>query len=69
MVSMSERNSLDARYTKMKAEGLVDVKFLLGNPAEATSEEVCREVNAMYAAVDRGDCKSLDFGDRSGTIQ
>lgn len=69
MVSTSERNSLDARYAKMKACGLVDVKFLLGNTAEATSEEVCREVNAMYAAVDRNDMKSLDFGDRTLSIQ
>jgi hypothetical protein len=68
MASMTERASLDARYTDMKAKGLVDVKFLLGNPAEATREELCREVNAMYDALDRGESKLLDFGDRTAEI-
>ena len=66
-MAMTERTCLADRYTAMKADGLVDVKFLLGNPAEATSEEVFREVNAMYEAVGRGETKPLDFGDR--TIQ
>lgn len=69
MASMTERESLADRYTSMKAKGLVDVKFLLTNPAEATGEEVCREVNAMYEAVERGDAKPLDFCDRTRTIQ
>lgn len=57
--------TLAARYEKMAANGLVDVKFFLGNAGEATTEQVCREVNALYEAVDRGDCEPLDFGDRS----
>lgn len=65
MSSTAEHSSLAARYESMKANGLVDVKFLLSNPAESTSEEVCREVNAMYEALERGDAKALDFGDRS----
>lgn len=67
-MAMSERTSLADRYAAMRAEGLVDVKFLLVNPAEATSEEVCREVSAMYEALERGDARLLDFGDRT-TIQ
>ena len=68
MASMTERATLDARYADMKAAGLVDVKFLLGTPAEATSEELCREVTAMYQALERGEFKSLDFGDRTPAI-
>ncbi len=61
-----ERDNLAARYDKLAAErGLVDVKFFLRNAGEATTEQVCREVNAMYAAVDRGECETLDFADRS----
>lgn len=65
MTSMSERDQLAARYENMAAGGLVDVKFFLGNAGEATTEQVCREVNAMYAAVERGECEPLEFGDRS----
>ena len=68
MASMTERASLDARYATLKADGLADVKFLLGNPAEATREELCREVNAMYDALDRGESKLLDFSDRTAEI-
>lgn len=62
----SERKTLADRYARMQAEeGLVDVKFLLSNAAEATTDEVYREVNAMYEALDRGEAKDLDFGDIS----
>lgn len=62
----SERAKLANRYEQMKAEsGLVDVKYFLSNSGEATTEQVCREVNAMYAAMERGDAKVLDFADRS----
>ncbi len=60
--TLSEREKLAARYETMKAAGLVDVKFFLNNSGEATTEQVCREVNAMYAAVDNGALKPLDFG-------
>lgn len=63
---LSERDKLAARYEEMKAaHGLVDVKYFLSNQGEATTEQVCREVNAMYEALDRGDAKTLDFGDRT----
>jgi len=66
MEMSSERKALSDRYARMQSkEGLVDTKFLLSNPAEATSDEVCREVNAMYEALDRGESKALDFGDIS----
>lgn len=63
---LSERAKLAAHYDKMKAaDGLVDVKYFLSNQGEATTEQVCREVNAMYDALTRGEAKALDFGDRS----
>jgi hypothetical protein len=65
MANLSEREQLATRYAGMAADGLVDVKFFLGNPGEATTEQVCEEVNAMYAALERGDYETLDFGDRS----
>lgn len=65
MANLSGRETLAARYETMAANGLVDVKFFLGNAGEATTEQVCREVNALYDALDRGDCEVLDFGDRS----
>jgi hypothetical protein len=67
MDNNSARESLANRYANMKLEGLVDVKFLLRNRDEATTEQVCREVEAMYAALERGDSKVLDFNDK--TIQ
>ncbi|HEX7873040.1 MAG TPA: hypothetical protein VF475_09025 [Sphingobium sp.] len=64
MEMSSERKTLSDRYARMETEeGLVDVKFLLSNTAEATTDEVCFEVNAMYEALDRGESKVLDFGD------
>ncbi len=66
MASLSAREELAARYECMAAnDGLVDVKFFLGNAGEATSEQVAREVNALYCALERGECEPLDFGDRS----
>ncbi|MBB5685639.1 hypothetical protein [Sphingobium boeckii] len=66
MEMSSERKALADRYARMQAEeGLVDVKFLLSNPAEATTDEVYREVNAMYEALERKEAKVLDFGDIS----
>lgn len=63
MANLSQRQELAARFEKMQAAGLTDVKFFLRNSGEATTEQVCAEVNAMYEAFDRGDFKELDFGD------
>lgn len=65
MANQSERETLAARYEELVKEGLVDVKYFLSNDGEATTEQVCREVNAMYAAIERGNFEPLDFGDRS----
>lgn len=62
---MTEREKLVERFQKMEAAGLVDVKFLLRNTDEATTEEVCAEVADMLDALDRGDAVDLDFKDRT----
>lgn len=56
-------DDLAARFERMAAEGLVDVKFFVRNSEEATSEVLCGEVNRLYAAVDRNDAADLDFND------
>jgi hypothetical protein len=60
-----ECKQLAARFEKLAADGLLDVKFYVRNPDEATAEAVCREVNRLYAAVDRGEAEVLDFKDAS----
>jgi hypothetical protein len=65
MANLSQRQVLAARYEGMQAAGLVDVKFFLRNAGEATSEQVCGEVNAMYDALALGNYKPLDFGDKT----
>lgn len=65
MTKMSERETLAAKYVSMAANGLVDVKYFLGNAGEATTEQICREVNAMYVALERGDFEPLEFSDHA----
>lgn len=54
---------LAARFEKMAADGLVDVKFFVRNIDEASPDSVCEEVLRLYEAVDRGEEFELDFGD------
>lgn len=56
------RGVLAAHYEKMKAAGLVDVKYLVSNAGEATKEQVCGEVNAMHDALRRKEYKAYDLG-------
>lgn len=63
-MDMTECQKLADRFVKMAAAGLVDVKFYVA-AEEAASEQVCREVNRLYQAVENGDCVDLDFLDRT----
>ncbi|MBO9099965.1 MULTISPECIES: hypothetical protein [unclassified Rhizobium] len=56
-------NQLAARFDKMAADGLLDVKFFVRNTDEATAEGVCEEVSRLYEAVARGEEEALDFRD------
>ena len=62
MENLSARSKLAAKYENMKAVGLVDVKYLLSNAGEATTDQVCVEVNAMYEALERKEYKAFDLG-------
>lgn len=53
-MSNSERQTLTANFQVKKANGLKDLKFFLGNVSQATVEEVCAEVNKIYAQVEKG---------------
>jgi hypothetical protein len=61
-MTKSERDDLAARYESMAANGLVDVKYLVTNAGEATTEQVCGEVNALYEALARHEYKPFDLG-------
>lgn len=63
MDMQNQCTQLAARFEKMAADGLQDVKFFVRNQSEATAEAVCKEVNDLYAAVDRGEETPLDFRD------
>jgi len=54
---------LAIRFEEKAARGLRDVKFFLHNIEDVETEEVCREVNRLYAAMDAGKFEPLDFGD------
>lgn len=58
-----QSTQLAARFERMAADGLLDVKFFVRNPDEATTESVCGELNRLYEAVERGEEVPLDFRD------
>ena len=62
MEMKTARETLAAHYENMKAAGLVDVKYLVSNAGEATTEQVCGEVNAMHEALERSEFKPFDLG-------
>ncbi len=57
--------TLADRFEGKREQGLRDVKFFLRNQAEAGASQVCDAVNGLYAAMDAGRAKRLDFGDLS----
>jgi hypothetical protein len=64
--SMTHSDCIDlaALYERKAQNGLVDVKFFVGNIGEAVKEIVCGEVLRLEAAVERGDVFPLNFDDR-----
>lgn len=57
-------NKLASRFESLKAKGLIDVKFYVRSPKEATSEQICQEVNNLYDAIDRGEFAEMTFKKR-----
>ena len=62
-MSTTECEKLAVRFKEMEGQRLCDVKFYLRNVDEAATEQVCRELNQMYEALDRGESQPLDFKD------
>ena len=67
MESQKERNLLRKRFQQKKNDGLVDMKFFLGQVSEQTVDDVCEEVNRLYKLVEEGKCKVVtSWGDGKG---
>lgn len=62
-MSITESEKLASFYEKKARDGLLDVKFYLRNLDDSGTEEVCRDVNALYEAAENGAIEVLDFGD------
>ncbi|GGZ23232.1 hypothetical protein GCM10011273_05220 [Asticcacaulis endophyticus] len=62
-LDMTECMTLASHFKDLAKQGLVDVKFYVRNLDEAVSEQVCSEVNALYAARSAGKIKALNFED------
>jgi hypothetical protein len=60
---VKESAKLSERCDDMARRGLVDVKFLLRDTCDATTEIVCGEVNAMLDSLDRGEAVEFAFND------
>lgn len=50
-------------FEAKRAQGLLDVRFFLQNLEESAAEDICKEVNALYAADEAGQWEPLVFGD------
>jgi hypothetical protein len=63
---MNQLNPCDVladRFKAKAASGLKDVKFYLQGREESGPEEICMEVESLYAAIDAGEVTPLDLGD------
>jgi len=59
-MTKTERETLLERFQRMKAqEGLVDIKFHLGQVSETTTEAVCGQVNKLLDKVADGKVQML----------
>ena len=58
---MTEEDRLRARYEEKASAGLVDVRFALRSPREATTETICGETNRLLDAFERGDARPARF--------
>ncbi len=50
-------------FANKRANGLVDIKFLVENAQTTSLDEVCEELVELYNAVDAKAYKVLRFGD------
>lgn len=60
MTTKTEREMLQDRFQQMKAsEGLIDMKFHLGQVSETTTEAVCKQVNSLLDSVKNSNVRML----------
>lgn len=60
--------TLAERFEKKRDEGLLDVKFYVTAPDEASYEQICEEVENLYAAMDDLAYTQLSFKDGRGQL-
>ncbi len=66
---MDNCSKLASRFSAAaKNEGLADVKFFLRNLDEAVKEQVCREVEDIYEALDNKSVVDSKFRDSYQTL-
>jgi hypothetical protein len=53
------------RFEVLKDEGLVDMKFFVGEVSESTHESFCKEVNEIDRLVNNGEATLFSFNDGS----
>lgn len=53
----------EQRFQELREQGLVDMKFFVGEVSDATAEEFCEEFVQMEALILEGKVRPLDFGD------
>jgi hypothetical protein len=64
VMDKTECQKLAERLEKMAKGGLLDVKFYAAG--EAATEQVCREANRLYQALEQGEAADVDFKDSYG---
>lgn len=56
----ADGQALASRLAKLSQDGVVDVKFCLRNPTEATVVDTCKEVEEMLQALEDGDTELVE---------
>lgn len=53
-IANNAKDILSADFQAKKAHGLRDLKFFIGNVSGKTVEEVCSDVNHVFASIEAG---------------
>jgi len=59
-MAMTAKDELLSTFAQKKEHGLKDMKFFFGNVKESTVEDVCAEVNRLYAEEKKGNVKTIE---------
>ncbi|MEE9351508.1 MAG: hypothetical protein V3U78_04555 [Thiotrichaceae bacterium] len=60
---MTEYEEAKLRHQKKLDDGLLHVSYTVRDNLTATRESICKEINEMDRAVERGDYKTVTFND------